>query len=249
MTPSYEGKTIWIIGASSGIGRALAIELALQGALLVLSARNKDKLHDLNAELGGKHHVYPLDVTDAQACSDAVAVVQKRLSQIDSVIFMAAQYIPGSLLTMALSDVHSIVNVNLNGALNISSAVLPLLIAQQRGQFALCGSVAGYRGLPNSQPYSATKAALINLAESLKAEQPQLDIKIINPGFVRTPMTDKNDFTMPMMIEPQDAAKAIAKGLKSKSFEIHFPKKLTLIMKCLKFLPPFLYFKLARRAQ
>jgi short-subunit dehydrogenase len=132
----------------------------------------------------------------------------------------------------------------LNGAFNAVHAVLPILKSQAHGQFVLCGSVAGYCGLPNGQPYSATKAGVINLAESLRAEEGHLDIKVINPGFVRTPLTDKNNFKMPMMIEPEEAAKIIVKGLQSKKFEIHFPKRFTFLMKILSVLPDFLYFKI-----
>ena len=122
-----------------------------------------------------------------------------------------------------------------------------LLQQQNEGQFILCASVAGYRGLPNGQPYSATKAGIINFAESLRAEQTNLDIKVINSGFVRTPMTDKNQFNMPMMIEPEQAAQAIFSGMKSKKFEIHFPKKFSLFMKLLRLMPASLYFKIAQK--
>lgn len=143
--------------------------------------------------------------------------------------------------------------MNLLGAFTLIDSVLPILKQQRSGQLALCGSVAGYNGLPGGQPYSATKAAVINLAESLKAENPQLDIKVINPGFVKTPLTDKNSFQMPMMVSPEYAAQAIAEGLLKRGFEIHFPKKFTLLMKLLRILPRGLYFflvsKLAKPAE
>ena len=126
--------------------------------------------------------------------------------------------------------------------------VLPLLLAQGGGQITLCASVAGYRGLPKSQPYGATKAGLINIAESLAAEVPkQIDVRVINPGFVESRLTDKNDFKMPMRISPEKAAKAIADGLNKPGFEIHFPKAFTRIMKLLSYLPNSLYFALMRR--
>ena len=230
----YKNKNIWIIGASSGIGRALAVELSRQGATLALSARSEGKLQALNTELGGKHYVFPLDVVDVNNFVQIAKAVQEKFSQLDSAIFMAAIYDPASLTKIDIETTHQMVSINLNGTFNAVHAILPILKAQGNGQIALCGSVAGYRGLPNGQSYSATKAAVINLAESLHAEEPDLDIKVINPGFVRTPLTDKNDFKMPMMIEASEAAQIISKELLTKKFEIHFPKKFTFFMKLLK---------------
>ena len=148
---------------------------------------------------------------------------------------------------MDINAAMDMVDINFKGALNVVHAALPVLKKRVHGQLALCGSVAGYRGLPYSQPYGATKAALISLAESLKVENEELDIKVINPGFVRTPMTDKNDFKMPMIIEPEEAAKIIAKELQTSRFEIHFPKRFTFLVKLLALLPSFLYFKCVPR--
>ena len=143
---------------------------------------------------------------------------------------------------------RQMIEVNLLGAFNTVHAVLPILAKQSRGQVALCGSVAGYIGLPGGQPYSATKAAIINLAETLHAELPKkIDVKLISPGFVRTPLTDKNNFNMPMMISPEQAAIYIADGLLSKNFEIHFPKKFTIILKFLELLPYWLKLFITRR--
>ena len=240
----YTDKHIWIIGASSGIGEALAQELASQGAHLILSARSQDKLAAINENLGGNHTVIPLDVSDHKS----VAQAAQSLKKLDSVIFMAAIYAPHSEETKDIEFIHSMITVNLGGAFNTVNAVLPIFKEQGHGQIALCGSVAGYRGLPYGQPYCATKAALINYRESLKIELEQtgIDVKIINPGFVRTPLTDKNDFPMPMIIEAQEAAKIMAKELCSQKFEIHFPKRITFIMKIINVLPSWLYFSLSR---
>lgn len=244
---NFEGKHIWIIGASSGIGCALAQELSRQGATLALSARSEDKLNTLKEELSGAHKVFPVDVTDLKKLKATADEIMGNFEKLDSVIYLAALYNPGPLYELDIEKTHMLVNVNLNGAFNLLHAILPHFKKHGKGQIALCGSVAGYRGLPKGQPYSATKAAIINLAESLKAEEPTLDIKLISPGFVKTDLTAKNDFDMPMMIEPEDAAKAIANGLLKKNFEIHFPKKFTFLMKILQILPAFLYFKIAKR--
>lgn len=242
---TYNTETVWIIGASSGIGAALARELSAQGATLILSARRKDDLDRLAGELVSPSEVVPLDVADAEAVAQACASFAGR--RIDRVVFLAAVYQPDSLENMELKSAYAQVDVNLKGALNVIHATLPMFKSQGMGQLALCGSVAGYIGLPNGQPYSATKAAVNNLAETLYAEAPAyLDVKLIAPGFVRTPMTDKNDFDMPFRIEPEDAARAIANGLRKKRFEIHFPKRFTLIIKTLQTLPYWLSLRLTR---
>lgn len=245
----FQGKTIWIIGASSGIGEALARELANRGARLVLSARRDDELHKLNQAIGGNHIVAPLDISDAKAAKEAMTGIEKSGATLDSVIFMAAIYSPHDGKPKDIETIQKMLDVNLGGAFNIIDAVQDYFEQQGHGQIVLCGSVAGYRGLPTGQPYCATKAAIINLAESLYVDlgRKNIDVKVICPGFVKTPLTDKNTFKMPMIIEPEQAAKAIAKGLKGKAFEIHFPKKFTYIMKAVQMLPNWLYFKLIKR--
>lgn len=241
---SFAGSHVWIIGASTGIGRALAFRLAREGAVLSLSARNETALEYLRHELNGPHTIYPLDVTH----TDQLAAAATAQPRIDRVIFLAGQYEPGALGDADPDKTRVIVETNLMGALNTVYALLPVLRRQREGQIALCGSIAGYRGLPNGQPYSATKAAIINLAESLRIEERKynIDVRLISPGFVKTPMTDKNTFPMPMMISADQAADAIVSGLKGNSFEIHFPKRMTIAMKLLQSLPYWLYFKIAK---
>jgi short-subunit dehydrogenase len=234
----FTGEHIWIIGASSGIGEALAHELSAQGTTLILSARRRDELEALNKTLGGKHYVYPLDVSHAEQVRETTQAIAKNVGRLDRVIFMAAIYKPADISARDYDFTKTLVEVNLLGAIYVTYALLPIFEAQQKGQIVLCGSVAAYTGLPGGQPYSATKAAVMNFAESLYAEaEDYLDVKLISPGFVRTRITDKNTFAMPMRLEPPQAAKAIAKGLKARAFEIHFPKGFTLMVKFLRFLP------------
>lgn len=239
----YAGKTVWIIGASSGIGHALAHTLHARGSTLVLSARNENALNNLNTSLGGGHKVLAFDVEDQAA----FAKVFSQLEKIDITLYLAAAYKPGEIADVTQEDVAHVLSINLEGAFTLLRYLLPRYKTQGYGQIALCGSVAGYKGLPKGQPYSATKAAIINLAESLRAEvaDDNIDVKLISPGFVKTPLTDKNDFEMPMMIKPEDAARAIADGLLGKGFEIHFPRKFTILMKIIGMLPYALYFPLA----
>lgn len=235
---AYQGEVIWIIGASSGIGHALAVKLATEGATLILSGRRTEALEALRQTIGGVHSVQPMDVTDAANVAQAVSAVRAQHAHIDRVLFMAGQYEPMALDALDMAQATQMVQVNLMGALHVIAALWPSLIAQEYAQFVLCASVVGYMGLPNAQPYGATKAGLINLAESLYLEAPRhVDVKLIAPGFVRTPMTQKNLFKMPALIEPEAAAEAICAKLCTRGFEIHFPKKLTLVMKLLRMLP------------
>lgn len=239
MNASYQNQIVWIIGASSGIGLALARELSARGAILALSARRQDELTKLSEELGERTSVFALDITDATITLRTAQAIRAAFGRIDRIIFLAAAYAPMKIDALDILATKGIVDINLTGAFNLVHAVLPILKSQSsKGQLALCGSVAGYLGLPGGQPYSATKAAIINLAESLHAEcNKTIDIKLICPGFVRTPLTDKNTFSMPAIIEPEQAAQAIAQGLLSRGFEVHFPKKLTLSLKLLRWLP------------
>ncbi len=235
---AFQDQTIWIIGASSGIGEALARMLADHGATLILSARRKDKLLQLQHELGDRHHVLPFDIADEQAVITAVTAAADCTGHLHRVIVMAGTYNPAAVQDMDTASARNIMNINFMGPLYVSKYLLPVFNRQQQGQLALCASVAGYIGLPNGQPYSASKAALINFAESLYNEvSPGIDIKLICPGFVRTPLTDMNTFNMPMIISADAAAKAILHGLQSRRFEIHFPRRLTLTLKCIVLLP------------
>lgn len=242
----YKNQVVWIIGASSGIGLALAQELSARGAVLALSARRKDELEKLKLSLGDQHKVFALDVTNSDNTIRTAQAIRAAFGDINRVIFMSAAYAPMKINSLNIAVVKEIIDVNLTGAFNVVHAVIPILQAQKdKSQIALCGSVASYIGLPGGQPYSATKAGVVNLAESLYAECGKIiDVKLISPGFVRTPLTDKNDFQMPMIITPEQAAKNIADGLLTSRFEIHFPKKFTLFLKALRFLPYVLALRL-----
>jgi short-subunit dehydrogenase len=240
----YAGKTAWIVGASSGIGYALARELNSRSASLILSARNTEALNKLNGTLGNHHRVVPFDITNTKNVQDVFNGLKDL--KIDSIVYLAAGYEQGNIGDITADNARQTIATNLEGAFTILREIIPYFRQQGKGQIALCGSVAGYRGLPGGQPYSATKAAIINLAESLRAELDgtNIDVKLINPGFVKTALTDKNDFPMPMMIQPEEAARAIANGLLKKKFEIRFPMLFTSIMKIMQILPYALYFRM-----
>jgi len=229
------GERIWIIGASEGIGAALARHWAGSGARLILSARSRDRLAELAAGLGSGHVVLPLDVSD-RAALDAAAGTIAQIGPLDRVVHLAAMYDPGKVADLDPEIAARIVSVNLTGSFHVAQ-VAPALL-RNGGQLALCGSVAGYIGLPQGQIYSATKAGVINLAESLRAELAgRVDVRLISPGFVDTRLTQRNDFRMPAMVSPDEAATAIIAGLNTRRFEVHFPRRFTTAMKFLGLLP------------
>jgi len=230
----FNGKRIWIVGASSGIGQALARELARRGARLVLSARSVEPLETLATELG-QGEVVPVDISDPESLDDARGEILAN-GKLDAMITTAALYDPGHVDQIERDSARKLVAVNLLGTLWFAQAAKGLL--RERGQLVIFGSVAGYFGLPKGQLYSASKAAVINLVESLRVEYaPEIDVRLISPGFVNTRLTEKNDFDMPFVMEPDVAARRIADGLAGSAFETHFPRRLTWGLKLLQRLP------------
>lgn len=243
----WRGKTVWIVGASSGIGQATASALHGQGARVVVSARQARLLDDFVAKHPGSHALV-LDATNRQAVQAAARQLLAR-APLDCVVYCAGHYRAMRADAMDLADMERHVSVNYLGALYLLDAVLPALLARGAGHISLVGSVAGYRGLPNSLAYGPTKAALINLAETLYLDlhTKGIGVSLINPGFVQTPLTAGNDFAMPALLTPQQAATAILQGWARGRFEIHFPKRFTLWLKALRIVPNRIFFQLVRR--
>ena len=241
--PSAPWKTVWITGASSGIGRQLAIDLAAKGATVAVSARSVEALAGLASE-NANIHAFPLNVTDLAACRKTAKSIESDIAPIDLVVAAAGIWIIRDVVSFSAQDSAQAMRVNYEGAANIIDAVLPSMMARRAGHIAPMASVAGYRGIPRAVTYAPSKAALICMAETLRPDAARHGIKvqIINPGFVRTPMTDVNDFPMPFLMEPVDASQRIIAGLQSRRFEIVFPKRLALVMKLLRVLPYALYF-------
>ncbi len=242
-------ERIWIMGASDGIGAALARLWAQKGARLVLSARSELRLHTLAEEIAAsgaqRPEIVPCDVSDRSGL-DRAAVRIATGGMLDRAVTLAALYDPGKVMDVDPERAARIIGVNVGGSFNFVRSAVPIL--RPGGQLALTGSVAGYVGLPQGQIYSATKAAVINLAESLRVElAPMVDTRLISPGFVDTRLTRKNDFDMPAIMRPDDAAAAILHGLDGRGFEVHFPRRLTLPLKLLRALPYGLALRLTRR--
>lgn len=238
-----QGARIWIIGASAGIGAALAQALAAQGAKLILSARDAAALGDLAATCPGSE-VLPLDLAQPETLQAACQQVSPR--SLDAVICTAALYDPGKVSDLDLQRAELLLRVNVLGMLQVAQLCPPLI--KDGGQLVLFGSVAGYFGLPGGQPYSASKAAVNNLAETLAAElAPRLRVRLVCPGFVKTRLTAKNKFKMPAVITPEAAAEAVILGLRRRGFEIHFPRRFTYAVKLLRILPYGLSLRLSGR--
>ena len=242
-------KTIWITGASTGIGKALAIKFAENGWNVAASARRESLLKELN-DINENIHSYPLDVTKIDDCKSTAQQIIKKLGQIDICVFGTGMHDPKSEKKFNLEKIRKIMEVNFFGTVNSINAVYEYYKSKKAGQISIVSSVAGYRGLPAAGAYCASKSALSSFAESLYFDLKRSNVRVslVSPGFIKTPMTDQNDFPMPMIKSPEFAAEQMFKGLtKSKGFEIHFPKSFTTIMKVLKVIPNGLYFKILEK--
>jgi short-subunit dehydrogenase len=235
-------QTAWITGASTGIGRELAIALAARGTKVAASARSAEGLAALAAEQSGITP-FPIDVTDGSAVSKAAMAIRGALGPIDLAIFNAGVWQPMGARNFDAGKCRTSMDVNYQGVCNGLEGVLADMIARRSGQVALVSSVAGYRGLPKAASYAPSKAALISLAETLAPDLARHGVKlsIVNPGFVRTPMTAINDFPMPFIMEPADAALRILRGLEKGRFEIAFPWQLVLPLKAFRLMPNRLF--------
>jgi short-subunit dehydrogenase len=244
----WQGRRVWVIGASTGIGQALAELLASGGARVTASARSAAPLEDMAARHANLRAL-PLDATDAAQLQAAAQTLVRQDGGIDLMVYCPGYYREMRAANFDLAEALKHDDVNYRGALAAIAAVLPTLRAQRSGALALVSSVAGYRGLPKSLAYGPTKAALINLAEALYLDlhEEGIGVHVINPGFVETPLTAGNDFKMPALISPAEAALQIRRGLEAGEFEIHFPKRFTGWLKAMRHLPYGAYFAAVKR--
>lgn len=248
---AWQGLRVWVIGASSGIGQATAAALHARGAQVLVSARNAASLDAFvqSHRSGAGAQAWPLDVTDA---AGVTATAQAMLAQgpLDLVLYCAGHYNEMRATEMDMADLKQHLAINYTGALHVVDAVLPAMTARGAGHISLISSVAGFRGLPKSLAYGPTKAALTNLAENLylDLEPLGLGVSVVHPGFVKTPLTAHNDFAMPALITPDQAAQAMIAGWAKGAFDIHYPKRFTRVMKLLRLLPYRAYFPAVRRA-
>ena len=243
-------KTAWVTGAGKGIGRELVKRLVADGWTVAVSARTPDDLESLAGECDpGRVHAYPLDVTDAAATEKVIEHIEETLGSLQLAILNAGNHIPMTAANFSLAGFRDLVEINLIGTVNGLAPVMERFLQRKSGHIAIVSSLAGYRGLPTASAYGATKAALINLAEALRPELEAGGVRLtlINPGFVKTPLTDRNEFAMPFLIPVEDAADAIMRGLKKKAFEIRFLWRLAVVMGLIRIMPYRLFFALTRR--
>ena len=242
-------KVIWITGGSSGIGKALAYKFANEGWQVALSARREELLNEISKS-NNNIHSFPLDVLDVEKCKEVFNKILSKFENIDIAVFSTGIHDPNSEKKLNLESIRKIMETNFFGTINSINSVYNYFKEKKSGHISIVSSVAGYRGLPIAGAYCASKSALISYAESLYFDMKRFNVRVtvINPGFIKTPMTDQNPFPMPMIESAEFAAEEMFKGLtKSKSFEIHFPKKFTFIMKILKIMPNWLYLKLIKK--
>lgn len=236
----FAGKTIWLVGASHGLGREVARRLDRAGARLVLSARSQDVLEDLAEELTQARAV-PVDVTNKDSVSEAA----RDAGPLDGIIYNAGTYEPMRTQDWDPDAVLAMSDVNFTGALRVLGHVVPGFVSAGRGDITLIGSLAGYRGLPRSVGYGASKAALISLAETMRHDLKGsgVTVRVVNPGFVRTRLTDKNSFRMPQLLEPEAAAGHVVAAMQSRRFRTDFPRPFSNAIKALHILPDCLVFR------
>ena len=239
-------KTIWITGGSTGIGKALAIKFASKGWNVAISARRIELLNELSNTYENISS-FPLDVTDKTECKKVFDEIKNKFEDVDICFFSTGTWNPKKEKDIDIEQMEEVFKINFFGTVNSIKAVEQYFKDKKRGIITIVSSIAGYRGLPNSTGYGPSKSALNNLAESLYFDFKRSNVRIclVSPGFIKTPMTDKNNFKMPFLKTPEYAADQIYDGLVNKNvFEIHFPKTLTIILKLFSFLPSKIYFSL-----
>ena len=239
-------KTIWITGGSTGIGKSLALKFANEGWNVAISARREELLNEISNKYENIS-AFPLDVTDKVKCKEVFDQIKTKYENIDICFFSTGTWNSKKEKDIDVEQIEDVFKVNLFGTVNSIKAVEKYFKDKQSDTITIVSSIAGYRGLPNSTGYGPSKSALNNLAESLYFDFKRSNVRVclVSPGFIKTPMTDKNDFKMPFLKTPEYAANKIYDGLiNKKAFEIHFPKELTITLKLLSFLPSKIYFNL-----
>ena len=250
--PAWADARVWVIGASTGIGAAIARDLLAAGARVALSARSGDKLRDVagpEAIANGRALIEPIDFTRGAEVASAWGRVRAAWGGCDLVLVVAGTHQEVRAWELTEANARALLEINLHGPIATVAAVLPALLADGKGAIGIVSSVAGYRGLPKALVYGASKAALINFTETLYFDlHPKgIGVYLINPGFVATPLTAKNAFRMPALISAEEAATATLAGLRAGRFEIHYPRRFTNVVKLLRLLPYRTYFAIVRR--
>ena len=238
----FRGKRYWLVGASEGLGRALAERLSAAGAEVILSARSADRLAEVAATLPGPSMAVPVDVADTASVRAAAAAA----GQIDGVVFLAGLYWPMAAQDWNADQVETMCDVNFTGCARVIGAALPPMVARGTGHVVITGSLSGFRGLPGAIGYGASKAGVMALAESMQADLrgSGIVVQVANPGFIRTRLTDKNSFTMPFLMEPAEAADHMFRHMQTNRFKVSFPTVFSWLFRLSQFLPDWAYYRI-----
>lgn len=242
---TWVGKRYWIVGASEGLGRALAHKMSAAGAELVLSARSEDRLRALADDLPGKATAVVCDVADM----DSVRAAAAQTGELDGVVFLSGVYWPQAAQDWDADQVATMCDVNFTGCARVLGAVVPGMVARDRGHVVLTGSLSGFRGLPGSIGYSASKAGVMALAECMQADlrKTGVRVQVANPGFIKTRLTEKNEFSMPFLMTPEQAAEAMFDHMQTDAFKISFPWFFSLLFRGGQLVPDWLWYRLMGR--
>ena len=238
----WAGKTYWLIGASEGLGRALAKIMADEGVDLILSARSESRLQEVADELSRPARIVGVDVSDTESVRAAAASI----GPIDGVVFLAGVYWPMAATEWNADDAETMMDVNLMGAMRVLGATVPDMVQRNAGHIVLTGSLSGFRGLPGAIGYSASKAGIMSLAETMKCDlkSTSVEVQLVNPGFIRTRLTDKNNFSMPFIMSPEDAARVMFEHMNSRKFKRSFPTLFSWLFRASQLMPDWLYFRI-----
>lgn len=238
----WRGKRYWVVGASEGLGRAVASLVSTAGAEVILSARSGERLEEVAATLPGPSRVVPVDVGDAAS----VRAAADEAGEIDGLIHLAAVYWPMIASEWSADDVEAMCDINFTGAARVLGQVVPGMVGRKRGHIVLTGSLSGFRGLPGAIGYGASKAAVMHLAETMRVDLQRtgVDVQLVNPGFIRTRLTQKNDFRMPFIMDPDDAARRYMAHMNSRAFSANFPRGFAAMFRASQLLPDWLYYRL-----
>jgi NADP-dependent 3-hydroxy acid dehydrogenase YdfG len=243
---NWQGKRYWLVGASEGLGRSLAHTMSRAGVEIVVSARNEERLQELVAELPGKASYAAVDVSD----SDSVRWAAEEIGPVDGVVFLAGLYWPMKAQEWDAAKAETMADVNFTGAFRVVGSVLPEMLERDTGHVVFTGSLSGFRGLPGAIGYGASKAGVMYLAESMQADlrNTNIEVQIINPGFIKTRLTDKNEFSMPFIMDPDEAAKEFFEHMGTSTFKKSFPMVFSWFFRISQFLPDWLYYRVFSKA-
>ncbi len=237
----FNGKRYWLVGAGDGLGAALAHKLNRMGAEVILSARTEYKLEELRAELPGRAQVQVMDAAD----NDSVVAAAEAVGDIDGIVHLAGVYWPFSAQEWDAEQANAMADINFTGMMRVMGQVVPKMVAKDSGHIVITSSLSAFRGLPGSIGYTASKAATLSLAECMYADlrKTGVDVQVVNPGFIKTQLTDKNNFAMPFIMEPEQAAQLMIEHMSGNSFKTSFPFTFALLFRLGKFLPDSIYFR------